>query len=122
MSDPMAHLNRRNDDSGDGQRHRVLELVEGTGAKFIARVMVPALLTVLVVISAFVGKRLLAQLDTQGADIAQVKTDMRVLSTRFDEVALRQVASNTDRIGQGEKKDIDQDRRLDALERTVKTP
>lgn len=122
MSDPMAHLNRRSKDTDDGQRHRVLELVEGTSAKFIARVIVPVLLSVLVVISGFVGKRLLAQLDTQGADIAQVKTEMRVLSTRFDEVALRQLASTTDRIGQVEKKDIDQDRRIDALERTVKTP
>lgn len=118
----MAHLHRRSGDTDDGKRHRLLEVVESTQAKFVARLVVPVLLSALVVISGFIGTRLLAQLDTQGNDIAQVKSDMRVLSTRFDEVALRQVASNTDRIGQVEKKDIDQDRRIDALERTVKTP
>ena len=40
----MAHLNRRSTDIGDGERHRVLELVEGTGAKFVARMVTPALL------------------------------------------------------------------------------
>jgi hypothetical protein len=107
----MAHLNRRSTDPDDGQRHRVLDAVESTLAKFIARVVVPILLSVLV-----------AKLFSQGDDIQQVKSDVRVLSTRFDEVALRQVASNTDRIELGDKKNIEQDRRIDALERTVKTP
>ena len=106
----------------DGRRHRVLEAVESTQAKVIARVLVPLLLTALLGVSGFFGARLLRQLDSQGDDIAQVKSDMRVLSTRFDEVALRNVESNTARIGQGEKKDVEQDRRIEALERTVKTP
>lgn len=118
----MAHLNRRDTDDDDGQRHRVLELVEGTGAKFIARVIVPVLLSVLLLISGFVGKRLLSQLDSQGSDIAQVKSDIRVLGTRFDEVALRQVTSNSAAIQQLQEKDVGQDRRIDALERTVKLP
>lgn len=118
----MTHLNRRTSDDDDGKRHRVLEAVESTQAKLISRVLVPVLLTALLGVSGFVGARLLRQLDSQGDDIAQVKSDVRVLSTRFDEVTLRNVESNTARIGQIEKKDIDQDRRIDALERTVKTP
>lgn len=118
----MTHLNRRTSDDDDGKRHRVLEAVESTQAKLISRVLVPVLLTALLGVSAFVGARLLRQLDSQGDDIAQVKSDVRVLSTRFDEVTLRQVESNSSRIGQLEKKDVDQDRRIDALERTVKTP
>lgn len=118
----MAHLNRRSDDPDDGKRHRVLEAVESTQAKFIARLVVPVLLSALVAISGFIGTRLLAQLDAQGSDIAQVKSDVRVLSTRFDEVALQQVRGNTARLDQVEKKDVEQDRRIDALERTVKTP
>ena len=51
-------------------------------------------------------------------EIGDVLRDFRLQKGR----TLRQVASNTERIGQGERKDIDQDRRLDALERTVKTP
>lgn len=116
---PAGHQRNGQD---DGRRHRVLEAVESTQAKVIARVLVPLLLTALLGVSGFFGARLLRQLDSQGDDIAQVKSDMRVLSTRFDEVALRNVESNTARIGQGEKKDVEQDRRIDALERTVKTP
>lgn len=111
----------QHDATAPGQ-HRLQAAVDSTQAKFIARVIVPVLLTGLLGVSGFVGARLLRQLDTQGDDIAQVKSDVRVLSTRFDEVTLRNVESNTARIGQIEKKDIDQDRRIDALERTVKTP
>ena len=114
----MAHLNRRNDDPDDGRRHLVQNAVESTFAKVLARYGVPILLGWM----AWQGRDALDVQKQQGSDIAQVKSDVRVLSTRFDEVALRQVASNTERIGQGERKDIDQDRRLDALERTVKTP
>lgn len=120
MTDDMAHLNRRMTDDDDGKRHRMLEAVESTQAKIISRVLVPVLLAGLLAVSGFVGGRLLRQLDTQGDDIAQVKSDVRVLSTRFDEVTLRQVESHTSHIDALEKKDVDQDRRIDALERTVR--
>lgn len=109
-------------DDHDARAHRLESAVDSTQAKFIARVIVPVLLAGLLGVSGFVGARLLRQLDSQGDDIAQVKSDVRVLSTRFDEVTLRNVESNTARIGLVEKKDVEQDRRLDALERTVKTP
>lgn len=118
----MAHLNRRSTDIDDGQRHRVLELVEGTGAKFIARMVTPALLAALIGVLVWIGKGGMARLDRVVDDQAAMKTDLRVMSLRFDEVGLAQIKSNTTRIDLGEKKDIDQDRRLDALERTVKTP
>ena len=114
----MSHPNRRAEDPNDGKRHLVQNAVESTFAKVVARYGVPILLGWM----AWQGRAALDVQKQQGADIAQVKSDVRVLSTRFDEVALRQVVSNTDRIGQGEKKDIEQDRRLDALERTVPTP
>lgn len=109
-------------DDHDARGHRLQSAVDSTQAKFIARVIVPVLLAGLLGVSGFVGARLLRQLDSQGDDIAQVKSDVRVLSTRFDEVTLRNVESNTARIGLVEKKDVEQDRRIDALERTVKTP
>lgn len=114
----MSHPNRRAEDPNDGKRHLVQNAVESTFAKVVARYGVPILLGWM----AWQGRDALDVQKQQGADIAQVKSDVRVLSTRFDEVALRQVVSNTDRIGHGEKKDIEQDRRLDALERTVPTP
>lgn len=111
----------QHDDTGHGQ-HRLQAAVDSTQAKFIARVIVPVLLTGLLGVSGFVGARLLRQLDTQGDDIAQVKSDVRVLSTRFDEVTLRTVESHTARIGQLENKNVQQDQRLEALERKVKMP
>jgi hypothetical protein len=118
VTDDMSHPNRRAEDPNDGKRHLVQNAVESTFSKVLARYGVPILLGWM----AWQGQKALTVQEQQGSDLAQVKSDVRVLSTRFDEVALRQVASNTDRIGQGEKKDIEQDRRLDALERTVPTP
>lgn len=114
----MAHLNRRSGDPNDGKRHLVQNAVESTFAKVVARYGVPVLLGWM----AWQGRDALDVQKQQGADIAQVKSDVRVLSTRFDEVALRQVESNTAGLRLLEKKDVEQDRRIDALERTVKTP
>lgn len=118
----MAHLNRRSTDDDDGQRHRVLEVVESTQAKVIARMVTPTLLAALIGVLVWIGKGGMARLDKVVDDQAAMKTDLRVMSLRFDEVGLAQIKSNTARIDQNEQKDIDQDRRLDALERTVKTP
>lgn len=118
MDDNDVPLHRRSDDTDDGHRHLLQSAVDSTFAKVVARYGVPLLLGWM----AWQGRDALDVQKEQGSDIAQVKSDVRVLSTRFDEVALRQVASNTERIGQGERKNIDQDRRLDALERTVPTP
>ena len=114
----MSHPNRRADDPHDGRRHFVQDAVESTTAKVVARYGVPLLLAWM----ATQGREALDVQRQQGSDISQVKSDVRVLSTRFDEVALRQVASNTSNIEQIHKKDIEQDSRIDALERTVKTP
>ena len=114
----MAHPNRRSDDPDDGKRHIVQNAVESTFAKVLARYGVPVLLGWM----AWQGREALGEQKLQSADIAQVKSDLRVMSLRFDEVGLAQIKSNANRIDLVEKKDIDQDRRLDALERTVKTP
>lgn len=118
----MAHPSRRSDDPSDGRRHVVQDVVESTAAKVIARAVVPMLL-------AIIGFFLLRTLNTvadnqerqqtrqeeQGRDIAQVKSDVRVMTTRLDEGIVRQVNSNTQKID-------DLDRRTQLLERTVKTP
>ena len=118
----MAHLNRRSDDTQDGQRHRVLELVESTGAKVFARGVVPVLLAII----GFFLVRTLNQVadnqqrqdarnEEQARDMAQVKSDVRVITTRLDEGVVRQVNTNTQTIQAHEQ-------RLQVLERTVKTP
>lgn len=118
----MAHLNRRSDDPSDGRRHRVLEAVESTQAKVVARVITPALLMALLGVVVWIGQSALQRQEEQRSDIAQIKSDLRVLSIRFDEGALREIASHTSRIEMGDKKDVEQDRRLDAIERAVRTP
>lgn len=122
MSDPMAHLNRRSEDTDDGQRHRVLEAVEDTWSKVLARWVLPGLVALLIGVVTWVGREALDQIKqqgvdirTQGDDIVQVKSDVRVMATRLDEGIVRQVNSNTQKIDEHE-------RRLQVLERTVKTP
>ena len=118
----MAHLNRRSDDHDDGQRHRVLEAVEDTWSKVLARWVLPALVTLLIGMTAWLGREALGQIKQQGADIhaqgddlAQVKSDVRVMATRLDEGVVRQVNSNTQDI-------VDHEKRIQTLERSVKTP
>lgn len=122
MSAPMAHLNRRSEDTDDGQRHRVLEAVEDTWSKVLARWVLPGLVALLIGVVTWVGREALDQIKqqgvdirTQGDDIVQVKSDVRVMATRLDEGIVRQVNSNTQKIDEHE-------RRLQVLERTVKTP
>lgn len=111
----MAHLNRRTDDPNDGQRHRVLEAVESTQAKVVARLITPALIAALIGVVVWIGQRALAKQEEQRDDIAQIKSDVRDLNTRMTEGVIRQVNSNTERITEHE-------RRLQNLEGVVKTP
>ena len=118
----MPHLNRRTEDPDDGRSHVIQHAVESTGLKVVARVVVPALLAVL----GFFLLRTLSNVEEgqkssaraiaeQGLDIGQVKSDVRNINTRLDEGVVRQVNANTSIIGEHEK-------RLQVLERTVKTP
>lgn len=118
VSDDMAHPHRRHDDQDDGKRHLIQGAVESTFAKVLARYGVPILLGWM----TWQGQQAIGEQRQQGSDISTLKSDMRVLTTRFDEVALRQVQNNSQRIEQGERHDVEQDRRIDALYRTVKTP
>lgn len=102
--------------------HRIEAVVESTQAKVIARMVMPALLAALVGVVIWIGKGGMARLDRVVEDQALMRSDLRVMSLRFDEVGLAQIKSNTNRIDLGEKKNIDQDRRLDAIERAVPTP
>lgn len=118
----MTHLNRRTTDDDDGQRHRVLEAVEDTWSKVLARWILPGLVAVLISVVVWIGQGALAQIKEQGQDlraqsndIAQVKSDVRVMATRLDEGVIRQVNQNTQRV-----QDIE--RRVQILERTVKAP
>lgn len=111
----MAHLNRRSDDPQDGQRHRVLEAVESTQAKVIARVVTPMLLTALLGVVLWIGQAALSRQEEQRDDISQIKSDVRDLNTRMTEGVVRQVNTNAEAIH-------DHEQRLQVLERTVDTP
>lgn len=122
VTNDMAHPHRRHDDPDDGKRHVVQDVVESTAAKVFARAVVPVLLAI---IGFFLVRTLNEVADNQrasaqtqadqGRDISQLKSDMRVVTTRLDEGVIRQVTGNTQRIDDHEK-------RIQLLERTVKTP
>ena len=106
---------RRSDDTDDQHGHRLQAAVESTFAKSVSRLVTPALLTCLLVVSGFVGTRLVSQLDDQGHDISKIKSDLVVVSTRLDEGVIRQVNDNGKRIDKLED-------RVQVIERAVKTP
>ena len=123
------HQHRRTDDQDDTPRRIVQEIVESTGAKVFARAVVP---TLLAIIGFFLVRTLgdvagnQADLKSnqieQGRDLTLVKSQMLVMTTRFDEIAVRRIDGNTSRIEVTERKDVEQDRRLDALDRATRTP
>lgn len=102
---------RRSDDNEDLQGHRLQAAVDSTTAKFLARYLVPVLLAWM----AWQGKEGLGELKEQRGDIAQMKSDIRVVTTRLDEGVVRQVNNNTQQL-------VDHEKRLQVIERTVKTP
>lgn len=97
------------------QGHRLQAAVESTFAKSVGRFATPVLLTALLGVCAFVGNRLLQQLDDQGADISKIKGDLVTVSARLDEGVIRQVNENGKRIDKIED-------RVNVLERTVRVP
>lgn len=109
------HQHRRQDDSDDLRGHRMEAAAESTMAKFFARIVTPAMLALTMALCGWIGTRLISQMDDQGRDLDAVKSDVRDLNTRMTEGVIRQVNSNSSRIDDHEK-------RLQVLERTVKTP
>ena len=109
------HEHRRNNDTDDHHSRRLQAVAESATAKFFARVVTPALLSVTLGMGAWIGTRLLTQLDEQGRVIQSVKSDMRDLNTRMTEGVIRQVNSHSSSIDDIEK-------RLQVVERSVPTP
>ncbi|WP_297174523.1 hypothetical protein [Thermomonas sp.] len=81
-------------------------------AKLVSRALMPVLVTVLLGMLTWIGNGALATIREQGQDIQQIKTDMRVISTRLDEGVVRQVNNNAAHID-------DHERRLQQVERKV---
>ena len=115
MDDQDVHQHRRHGDTDDLHGHRLQAAADSSLAKIMARLVTPALLTALLAVSGYIGSRMVAQLDDQGRDIRNVQSDVRDLNTRMTEGVIRQVNSNSSRIDDHEK-------RLQNLERSVRTP
>lgn len=115
MDDNDVHQHRRSDDKEDLQSHRLQAAAQSTAAMMISRLVTPALLTALLAVSAYIGSRLVNQLDEQGRDLSAVKSDVRDLNTRMTEGILRQVNDHNTRLENHEE-------RLQNIERSVPTP
>lgn len=113
--DHDVHQHQRSTDTDDVHGHHLRAAADSSVAKFMARIVTPALLAGLLAVSGFIGTRLLKQLDDQTRDLQAVKSDVRDLNTRLTEGVIRQVNANSDRIADHEK-------RLQTIERVVRTP
>ena len=112
MDDHDVHQHRRSEDTDGMQGHRLQAAAQSTAAMLISRLLTPALLTALLAVSAYIGARLVRQLDDQGRDLSAVKSDVRDLNTRMTEGVLRQINDHSSRIDNHEE-------RLQHLERVV---
>lgn len=102
----------------DHKGHRLEAAAESTFAKMLNRFGMPILLGVV----GFLGGRQLEDIragqDTQARlqaaqakEVSELRTEFRVMSTRLDEVVIRQVNANGAQI-------VDHERRIQILERT----
>lgn len=99
----------------DDTQHRLQQLAESNVAIAGSRLVTPALLLITIGLVSWIGVGFSTQLAQQGRDIAEVKTDVRVLGTRLDAQVIRQVDHNTKRVDRLED-------RVEVLERSVPTP
>lgn len=112
------HQHRRNSDTDDMHGHRLQAAADSTAARVFARLVSPALGVFLSIIGFFLIRTLNEVANNQqeqGRDIAQVKSDVRNINTRLDEGIIRQVNASAEELK-------DHERRIRAIERTVKTP
>lgn len=86
------HAHSRHDDT-DGSR--LERAAESSVAKAGARIVTPVLLMFLTALIGWTALRLVSQLDGQGKDIATIKTDLSVVTTRLDAQVIRQVEANS---------------------------
>lgn len=86
------------DQGEDVRGHRLQAVAESTVAKTISRFVVPVLLGVVGWFLVRTTDRIEATQQEQGADLSQVKSDVRDLGTRLDAQVIRQVESNSKRI------------------------
>ncbi|PZO66187.1 MAG: hypothetical protein DI635_00765 [Pseudoxanthomonas suwonensis] len=112
---------QRPHDQADGS-HRIVDAVDSTAAKLASRFVLPVLLTVigffLVTLLGDIRGSLAEQeqkYETLDKSVNGMATTLQVLNTRLDAQVIRQVDSNTARLSEHEK-------RIQTLERSVKTP
>lgn len=101
--------------SEEHHESRMERATESTIAKAFARFAVPGLLAIVSWFLVTGIGDLKTDVRTQGSDIVIIKSDIRDVNTRLDSQVLRQVETNTLTLSAHE-------RRIQALERSVRTP
>lgn len=124
MTDDM-HQHRRSTDTDDMHGHRLQAAADSTAARVMNRLVSPVVGIMLTIIGFFLARslndvadaqRLSAEkAEAQSQDLAQLKSDVRVITTRIDEGVIRQVNAYTQQVA-------DHERRIQAIERAVPTP
>lgn len=104
------HSHRRHDDNDDAKGHRLEAAAESTFAKLLNRFVMPILFGVVAFFVSDTLKDIRSGQELQGQAITELKTEFRVLTTRLDEVVIRQVNANSSQL-------VDHEQRLQALER-----
>lgn len=117
----MPHSHRRTGDPDDG-RHAIADKVDSTFSKALARWVWPTLMAVLGFLIVDKLREIQSAQDearsraeAMAAAMAQTDTRVALLSGKLDDRVIRQVDDNKNRIDDHEK-------RLQVLERAVRTP
>lgn len=122
MTEDMHEHRRHADIEDDGRSHRLQQMAESSVALVGGRLVTPILLVICIGLIGWIGSGFQASLEKQGDDIAQVKSDVRVINTRLDAQVIRQVEANTKVNERQEDALGDINRRVDRLEGVVRTP
>lgn len=120
--DDMPYQHRRAGDTDDGRNHVIADKVDSTFSKALARWVWPTLMAVLgfLIVDKLRDiqssqQEARTRAEAMAAEMSQTNTRVALLAGKLDDRVIRQVDDNKGRIDDHEK-------RLQTIERAVKTP
>lgn len=123
MVDEVHQHRRQGDhDLGDSPQRRMETAAESVLAKFLSRVVMPAVFCLLVPIAGFLSVRAITSFDRLEDKVNQVDKRTEVMGERMNSYIVGTLQQHADHLKQIDDRDADQDRRIERLERAVPTP
>lgn len=124
MTEDMHQHRRQGDhDFGDPPQRRMETAAESVLAKFLSRVVMPGMLVLVVLpVTGYLVMRAINSFDRLVEKVGVIDTRTEVMNERQNSFIVGTLQEHSEHLKKVDAKDVDQDRRLERLERAVPTP